>query len=136
MLYKICVPARKQCEYGRKRSEAVSRGGDGDGIPSEKRTCAPKRRGGVHKASDPDVSHAGSCDGHGGGAGIFVTVETEKRILYVLAARWKMPAAGMGRSRRNMGGVCMQLKKFLMEEDGVGVIEVVLILVGILTPYH
>ncbi len=30
----------------------------------------------------------------------------------------------------------MQLKKFLMEEDGVGVIEVVLILVGILTPYH
>lgn len=42
----------------------------------------------------------------------------------------------MGRSRRNMGGVCMQLKKFLMEEDGVGVIEVVLILVGILTPYH
>jgi hypothetical protein len=45
-----------------------------------------------------------------------------------------MPAAGMGRSRRNMGGVCMQLKKFLMEEDGVGVIEVVLILVGIFTP--
>ena len=35
----------------------------------------------------------------------------------------------MRRSRRNMGGVCMQLKKFLMEEDGVGVIEVVLILV-------
>ena len=30
----------------------------------------------------------------------------------------------------------MQLKKFLMEEDGVGVIEVVLILVGILTPYY
>ncbi len=30
----------------------------------------------------------------------------------------------------------MQLKRFLMEEDGVGVIEVVLILVGILTPYH
>lgn len=28
----------------------------------------------------------------------------------------------------------MQLKKFLMEEDGVGVIEVVLILVGIFTP--
>ena len=98
-------------------------------FPSEKRTCAPKRRGGVHKASDPDVSHAGSCDGHGGGTGIFVTVETEKKILSVLAAWWKMPAAGMGRSRRNMGGVCMQLKKFLMEEDGVGVIEVVLILV-------
>ena len=39
----------------------------------------------------------------------------------------------MGRSRRNMGGVCMQLKKFLMEEDGVGVIEVVLILVVICT---
>ena len=136
MLYKICVPARKQCEYGRKRSEAVSRGGDGDGIPSEKRTCAPKRRGGVHKASDPNVSHAGGCDGHGGGTGVFGTVETEKKILSVLAAWWKMPAAGMGRSRRDMGGVCMQLKKFLMEEDGVGVIEVVLILVGILTPYH
>ena len=30
----------------------------------------------------------------------------------------------------------MQLKRFLMEEDGVGVIEVVLILVGILTPYY
>lgn len=30
----------------------------------------------------------------------------------------------------------MQLKRFLKEEDGVGVIEVVLILVGILTPYH
>ena len=30
----------------------------------------------------------------------------------------------------------MQLKKFLMEEDGVGVIEVVLILVGILTTYY
>lgn len=30
----------------------------------------------------------------------------------------------------------MQLKKFLMEEDGVGVIEVVLILVGIFTPYY
>ena len=60
---------------------------------------------------------------------VFVTVETEKKILSVLAAWWKMPAAGMGRSRRNMGGVCMQLKKFLMEEDGVGVIEVVLILV-------
>ncbi len=29
----------------------------------------------------------------------------------------------------HMGGVCMQLKRFLMEEDGVGVIEVVLILV-------
>ena len=29
----------------------------------------------------------------------------------------------------------MQLKRFLMEEDGVGVIEVVLILVGIFTPY-
>ena len=27
----------------------------------------------------------------------------------------------------------MQLKRFLMEEDGVGVIEVVLILVGIFT---
>lgn len=59
----------------------------------------------------------------------FVTVETEKRILSVLAARRKMPAAGMRRSRRDMGGVCMQLKRFLMEEDGVGVIEVVLILV-------
>ena len=35
----------------------------------------------------------------------------------------------MRRSRRDMGGVCMQLKRFLMEEDGVGVIEVVLILV-------
>ena len=33
-----------------------------------------------------------------------------------------------------MDGVCMQLKRFLMEEDGVGVIEVVLILVGIFTP--
>ena len=32
------------------------------------------------------------------------------------------------------GGKCMQLKRFLMEEDGVGVIEVVLILVGIFTP--
>lgn len=30
----------------------------------------------------------------------------------------------------------MQLKRFLMEEDGVGVIEVVLILVGIFTPYY
>ena len=30
----------------------------------------------------------------------------------------------MRRSRRDMGGVCMQLKRFLMEEDGVGVIEV------------
>ena len=30
----------------------------------------------------------------------------------------------------------MQLKRFLMEEDGVGVIEVVLILVGILPPYY
>lgn len=30
----------------------------------------------------------------------------------------------------------MQLKRFLMEEDGVGVIEVVLILVGILTTYY
>ena len=39
----------------------------------------------------------------------------------------------MGRSRRDMGGVCMQLKRFLMEEDGVGVIEVVLILVVICT---
>lgn len=28
----------------------------------------------------------------------------------------------------------MQLKRFLMEEDGVGVIEVVLILVGIFPP--
>jgi len=28
----------------------------------------------------------------------------------------------------------MQLKRFLMEEDGVGVIEVVLILVEIFTP--
>ena len=27
-------------------------------------------------------------------------------------------------------------KAFLAEEDGVGVIEVVLVLVGILTPYH
>lgn len=35
----------------------------------------------------------------------------------------------MRRSRRDMGGVRMQLKRFLMEEDGVGVIEVVLILV-------
>ena len=39
----------------------------------------------------------------------------------------------MRRSRRDMGGVCMQLKRFLMEEDGVGVIEVVLILVVICT---
>lgn len=30
----------------------------------------------------------------------------------------------------------MQLKKFLMEEDGVGVIEVVLILVEIFIPYY
>ena len=29
----------------------------------------------------------------------------------------------------HMGGVSMQLKRFLKEEDGVGVIEVVLILV-------
>lgn len=27
-------------------------------------------------------------------------------------------------------------KNFLMEEDGVGVVEMVLIVVGILTPYH
>ena len=32
-----------------------------------------------------------------------------------------------------MGGVSMQLKRFLKEEDGVGVIEVVLILVVICT---
>jgi len=30
----------------------------------------------------------------------------------------------------------MRIMEFLKEEDGVGVIEVVLILVGILTPYH
>lgn len=30
----------------------------------------------------------------------------------------------------------MQLKRFLMEEDGVGVIEVVLILVEIFIPYY
>ena len=30
----------------------------------------------------------------------------------------------------------MRLREFLMEEDGVGVIEVVLILVGIFTPYY
>ena len=30
----------------------------------------------------------------------------------------------------------MQLKRLLMEEDGVGVVEVILILVGILTPYY
>ena len=29
-----------------------------------------------------------------------------------------------------------EVKSFLMVEDGVGVIELVLILVGILTPYH
>lgn len=30
----------------------------------------------------------------------------------------------------------MRIKDFLMEEDGVGVVEVILILVGILTPYY
>ena len=30
----------------------------------------------------------------------------------------------------------MRIMEFLKEEDGVGVIEVVLILVGILTPYY
>ena len=30
----------------------------------------------------------------------------------------------------------MRIMDFLKEEDGVGVIEVVLILVGILTPYY
>lgn len=30
----------------------------------------------------------------------------------------------------------MSVKNFLMEEDGVGVVEVILILVGILTPYY
>ena len=29
-----------------------------------------------------------------------------------------------------------EVKSFLMDEDGVGVIELVLILVGILTPYY
>lgn len=29
-----------------------------------------------------------------------------------------------------------EVKSFLMDEGGVGVIELVLILVGILTPYH
>ena len=93
MLYKICVPARKQCEYGRKRSEAASRGGDGDGIPSEKRTCAPKRRGGVHKASDPDVSHAGSCDGHGGG--IFIFNDTATTKIYPLSLHAALPVLRM-----------------------------------------
>ena len=30
----------------------------------------------------------------------------------------------------------MRIKDFLMEEDGVGVVEVILILVGIFTPYY
>lgn len=30
----------------------------------------------------------------------------------------------------------MSVKNFLMEEDGVGVVEVILILVGILTTYY
>lgn len=30
----------------------------------------------------------------------------------------------------------MRIKDFLMEEDGVGVVEVILILVGILTTYY
>lgn len=30
----------------------------------------------------------------------------------------------------------MRIKEFLMEEDGVGVVEVILILVGILTTYY
>lgn len=30
----------------------------------------------------------------------------------------------------------MRIKDFLMEEDGVGVVEVILILVGILPPYY
>ena len=29
-----------------------------------------------------------------------------------------------------------EMKEFLMQEDGIGVIEVVLILVGIFTPYY
>lgn len=29
-----------------------------------------------------------------------------------------------------------QIKAFLKEEDGVGVVEIILILVGILTPYY
>lgn len=35
-----------------------------------------------------------------------------------------------------MGELCRLAKDFAMEEDAVGVVEIILILVGILTPYY
>lgn len=74
-LYEICVASWKQREYGGKGSETASRGRNGGGVPTEKRPCTQKRGGGIHKAFDPDVSHAGDRDDHGGRTGIFITVE-------------------------------------------------------------
>lgn len=35
-----------------------------------------------------------------------------------------------------MNGMMKQIKGFLSEEDAVGVVEIILILVGIFTPYY
>lgn len=35
-----------------------------------------------------------------------------------------------------MGELCRLAKDFAMEEDAVGVVEIILILVGIFTPYY
>ena len=51
------------------------------------------------------------------------------RGIFVTECWWVRPGAGIGEGRKRM-----RIREFLLEEDGVGVIEVVLILVGILTP--